>query len=51
MTAWIVILWSCVLLVVHAKHIRAEMLNSNISRRKKNLPLPAPLMRRFAVIF
>ena len=25
----IVILWSCVLLGVHAKHIRAEMLNSN----------------------
>ena len=26
MTAWIVVLWSCVLLVGHAKHIRTEML-------------------------
>ena len=31
MTAWIVILWSCVLLVVHAKLKRAEMLNSRTS--------------------
>ena len=29
MTAWIVILWSCVLLEGHAKNIRTEMLNSN----------------------
>ena len=29
MDGLIVILWSCVLLVVHAKHIRAEMLNPN----------------------
>ena len=31
----IVVPWNCVLLVAHAKHIRAEMLNSNSACSQK----------------